>query len=131
MSRPRRRRDRDGGFTLLEVMLALAICAIALASLFRVVAGSKQLTYRARSALQETVELRSLLSLPLLVDEEGELLVPDSDEKYRIELLPDELEVPERKTDTTTETLYEYEIEDDDGNVVLRGNYWVTLEVAE
>jgi prepilin-type N-terminal cleavage/methylation domain-containing protein len=126
-----RRRGRQGGFTLLEVMIALTICAIALASLFRVISGSKQLTFRARGALTETVELRNLLSLPLLADEQGEPLVSDDDSKYRIEIVPDELEVPDRKTDVTTETLYEYEIKNDDGDVVLRGSYWVTLDVAE
>jgi hypothetical protein len=112
-------------------MLALTICAIALASLFRVIVGSKQLTYRAQTALHETIELRNLLSLPLLVDEEGELLVPADDTDYRITLLADELEDPERKTAATTEALYEYEIENPDGDVVARGTYWVTQEEAE
>lgn len=124
-------RARHRGFTLLEVMLALTICAFALAALFRVVAGSKQLTYRAQNALQETVELRHLLNLPLLVDETGELLVPLDESGYRINLVADEIEIPERKTAETTETLYEYEVEDADGRVMLRGSYWVTLELEE
>jgi prepilin-type N-terminal cleavage/methylation domain-containing protein len=119
------------GFTLLEVMLALTICTIALASLFSVIVGSKQLIFRAQGALEESVELRSLVSLSLLVDPEGELLAPSEDSEYRIALIADELEPPERKTDTTTEALYQYEIEDEEGEVVLRGTYWVTLEEAE
>ena len=121
----------QSGFTLLEVLLALTICAIALASLFSVIAGSKQLTFRAKDALQQSIELRQLVSLSLLVDEAGELLVPPEDSDLEIDLIPDELEVPDRKTATTTETIYQYEIDDPDGNVVLSGTYWVTLEEAE
>jgi prepilin-type N-terminal cleavage/methylation domain-containing protein len=121
----------ERGFTLLEVMLALTICAIALAALFSVIVGSKQLIFRAQGLLDESIELHSLVSLSLLVDQEGELLVPPEDSDYRIGLIADELEEPERKTETTTETLYQYEIEDEDGDVVLSGTYWVTLEEAE
>jgi hypothetical protein len=112
-------------------MLALTICTIALASLFSVIVGSKQLIFRAQGLLEESIELRSLVSLSLLVDEEGELLLPPEDSDYRIGLIADEIEEPERKTEATTETLYHYEIEDEDGDVVLSGTYWVTLEEAE
>jgi prepilin-type N-terminal cleavage/methylation domain-containing protein len=125
------RRRNQSGFTLLEVLIALTICAMALASLFAVIAGSKQLTYRARGALEESIEISKLATLPLLVDETGELLVPVENSDYRISLVLDEFEPPERKTESTTETLYQYEIEDPDGKVVAGGTYWVTLEEAE
>ena len=125
------RSRRQGGFTLLEVILALTVCAIALTALFGVIAGSKQLTFRAEGALAEGDELRRLLSLSLLVDPAGELLVPPEDSPYRIRVNSEEIEAPERRTDTSTETLYRYDIENDDGDVVLRGTYWVSLEEAE
>jgi prepilin-type N-terminal cleavage/methylation domain-containing protein len=121
----------QAGFTLLEVILALTICAIALVGLFGVIAGSKQLSFRAQRVLEESNELWAAVTSTLLVDETGELLVPDEDSDYAIDLIADELEPPERKTDSTTEALYEYEIEDPDGNLVSRGTYWVTLEEAE
>jgi len=120
--------QRSRGFTLLEVMLALTICAIALTSLFSVIVGSKQLTYTAQGALRESTELQGLIGLLMLVDQEGELLAPPADSDYRFRLMPDELEIPERQTSPTTEALYQYEIEDADGEVVLGGTYWVTLE---
>ena len=121
----------QSGFTLLEVILALTICAIALVGLFGVIAGSKQLTFRAQGVLEESNALWAQVTSTLLADQTGELLVPNEESDYRINLLGDELEPPERKTDTTTEALYEYEIEDADGEVVARGTYWVTLEEAE
>ena len=122
---------RQGGFTLLEVILALTICATALVGLFAVIAGSKQLSFRAQSALEESDALWAVVTSTLLVDASGELLVPRESSAYEIDLRGDELVPPERRTDTTTETLYEYEIEDAEGVVVARGTYWVTLEEAE
>lgn len=119
------------GFTLLEVLLALTICAIALVSLFSVIAGSKQLSFRAQGALERSNALAGLINLSQLVDQEGEFLAEEPDSDYAIALIAGELEIPERKTDTSTEALYQYEIEDSDGNVVLRGTYWVSLEEAE
>jgi hypothetical protein len=117
----------------LEVLLALTICATALAFLFAVIAGSKDLTFRAQGALARGDELRQLVSLSRLVDQTGELLVPepDSDSDYRLNLEAEELEAPERKTATTTEAVRQYEIENADGDVVYRGFYWITLEEAE
>jgi len=122
---------RQRGFTLLEVLLALTICTIALASLFAVIVGNKQLIFRAQGALSESAELQDLITRSLLVDQEGELLVEPAESEYRIRLIADELEAPERKTSETTEALYQYEIENEDGEVVMSGTYWVTLEEAE
>lgn len=122
---------RQGGFTLLEVLLALTICAIALAALFGTIVQNKQLIYRAQDALDRSTELQRLAGLSLLVDAEGQLLLPPEDAGFEINLIADELEEPERKTTETTEALYQYQIEDEDGRIVLSGTYWVTLEEAE
>jgi prepilin-type N-terminal cleavage/methylation domain-containing protein len=127
----RRPRRFAGGFTLLEVLIALTICGIALASLFGVIAASKQLTYRARNVLTESDELRRVVTSSLLVDETGELLVPLEDPVLSFSPDSAEIEAPERRTAETTETLFQYEIENDDGDLVLLGTYWVSLEVAE
>jgi prepilin-type N-terminal cleavage/methylation domain-containing protein len=128
---PFRSRRAARGFTLLEVLIALTICGFALAALFGVIAGSKQLTFRARGVLTESDELRRVVTSSLLVDSAGELLVPV--EIPTLSFAPDsaEIEVPERKTAETTETLFQYEIEDADGELVLLGTYWISLEVAE
>ena len=122
---------RQRGFTLLEVLLALTICTIALAALFGAIVQNKQLIFRAQDALDRSTELQRLVGLPLLVDPEGELLLPPENSDFTIDLIADELEAPERKTTETTEALYQYRIEDADGRIVLSGTYWVTLEEAQ
>ena len=118
-------------FTLLEVLIALTICATALAFLFAVIAGSKDLTFRAHQAVKRGDELRQLVTLSRLVDATGELLVPPPDSDYRIELEGEELEAPERKTATTTQAIRRYEIQNADRDVVYSGYYWITLEEPE
>ena len=122
---------RGRGFTLLEVLLALTICGIAFAALFGVIAGSRQLTFRAQGVLTESDAIRRFATRSLLVDESGELLVPDDRSDYRFNPEAEELEAPERKTAATTETIRLYEIEDADGELLYQGSFWVTLEEAE
>jgi prepilin-type N-terminal cleavage/methylation domain-containing protein len=128
---PPRTRPAQRGFTLLEVLIALTICATALAFLFAVVAGSKDLTFRANQALKRGDEVRRLATLSRLVDPAGELLVPAPESDYRVELEAEELEIPERKTATTTQAIRQYEIRNADGDVAYRGYYWITLEEPE
>lgn len=124
-------RPRERGFTLLEVLIALTICATTLAFLFAAVAGSKDLTFRAQQALLRGDALRQLVTLSLLVDETGELLVLPEESDYQVVVDTEEIEVPERKTDVTTEAVRAYDIENASGDIVLRGVYWITLEEAE
>lgn len=132
MRQARRSSGKQRGFTLLEVLIALAICATALAFLFAAIAGSKNLTFRANRALERGNELRQLASLSRLVDQRGELLVEEpTGSDYRVDLEGEELEVPERKTSTTTQAIREYEIQNAEGDVVFRGYYWITLEEPE
>ena len=131
--RPASRPRRPRGFTLLEVLIALTICATSLAILFSVIAGSKRLTFRANGAIKRGDEVRQLVSLTRLVDQTAELLVepPDPGSDYRIDLEGEELDVPTRKTSTTTQAIRQYEIQNADGDVLYRGYYWITLEEPE
>lgn len=119
------------GFTLLEVLIALTICATALAFLFAVIAGSKDLTFRALGAVKRGDEVRQLVSLTRFVDSAAELLVEPPESSYRLDLEGEELDVPVRKTSTTTQAIRQYEIKNADGDVVYRGYYWITLEEPE
>lgn len=127
----RSRRRAQRGFTLLEVLIALTICATALAFLFTAIAGSKDLTFRANRALERGDELRRLATLSRLVDQRGELLVEAPESDYRVDLDGEALDAPVRKTATTTQAIRQYQIENADGDVVFRGYYWITLEEPE
>lgn len=119
------------GFTLLEVLVALTIAGMALGGLFAVIGGNKRLAWRSEDALVRTMDLRSLINQAQLDDQRGELpparvvqgLRTDSD----IEL-PD----PEdRELAGTVHKLRGYELRDANGEVVLRGSYWIELDVPE
>lgn len=133
-ARSTRVRRAQRAFTLLEVLISLTICATSLAFLFAVIAGSKDLTFRANRALQRGDELRQIATLSRLVDQSGELLVTlesEAESAYRIDLEGEELDVPVRKTSTTTQAIRQYEIQNDEGDVVYSGYYWITLEEPE
>ncbi len=54
---------RQKGFTLLEVIVSLAIVGMALGSLFGLLANSKRLAFRAMANMDNTLYLRSAVSL--------------------------------------------------------------------
>lgn len=118
------------GFTLLEVMVALTITGLALGGLFGVIAGNKQLAWRAEDVLIESTQVRSLINFSQLNDERGEISVDFVNPDLRL-LLGIELEEPEKKTQGSPQALRGYEILDDDGEVAVTGSYWVELELPE
>ena len=121
---------KAGGFTLLEVMVALTITGLALGGLFSVVAGSKRLAFRAEQALAKSMQVRSLINFTQLNNGRGEIIIDF--ENTELQLDDDhEIEAPERKTLGTTQALRTYEIRDQDDEVVTSGSYWVILDLPE
>ena len=63
------------------------------------------------------------------------LVAPESESEssgtYRLDLEGEELDVPVRKTSTTTQAIRQYEIQNDEGDVIYSGYYWITLEDPE
>ena len=118
------------GFTLLEVILALAITGFVLGSLFTLVAGSKQLSWRSEESLVDATRLRAITNFALLENEYNEVEWILEDDGYQI--LPLEvLEEPERKTQPSVYTLQEFEILDLDTDEVITGNRWIELELPQ
>lgn len=121
---------RQGGFTLLEVMVALTITGMALGSLFGIIAGNKRLAWRSEESLVKTMQARSLINFSQLNDERGEASV-DFENRDLIINSGYELEIPERKTQASRLALREYEVFDEVGELITTGTYWVELELAE
>jgi len=121
---------RESGFTLLEVIVAMALTGIILGSLFTLVAGSKQLSWRSEASLIHAMNLRAASNFALLQDEYSDVEPILEDQDFQIRAL-DILEPPERKTEAGIYTLEEFEVSYPELDQVVKGTRWVRLELAQ
>ena len=118
------------GFTLLEVIVAMAITGFVLGGLFSLVGGSKQLSWRSEDSLQRAIKIRAVTNFALLQNEFRGVELILEDESYDIRSL-DILEIPERKTEPTIYTLQEYEIVNEDRDEFITGSRWIRLNLPQ
>ncbi|MGE4629898.1 MAG: type II secretion system protein [Pseudohongiellaceae bacterium] len=126
----RRKCDSQSGFTLLEVIVALAITGFVLGGLFSLVGGSKQLGWRSEESLLRATRLRAAINFALLENEYRNVELILEDESFQI-VPKDILEDPERKTQPSIFTLQGFEIVDDDRDEVIAGSRWVQLDLPQ
>ena len=126
----RRKCDSQSGFTLLEVIVALAITGFVLGGLFSLVGGSKQLGWRSEESLLRATRLRAAINFALLENEYRNVELILEDESFQI-VPKDILEDPERKTQPSIFTLQAFEIVDDDRDEVITGSRWVQLDLPQ
>ncbi|MEX1196415.1 MAG: prepilin-type N-terminal cleavage/methylation domain-containing protein [Pseudohongiellaceae bacterium] len=124
------RADRQKGFTLLEVMMALTITGLVLGGLLSLSAGSKRLAVSAQDTLHEAVQRRAAIQFAQLEPREGELESLQRPGRLRFtarsgELMPD----PIRRTTPTTWLLQRYELQDGDSDDTLTGSRWIESDV--
>lgn len=117
------------GFTLLEVIVALAITGFVLGGLFSLVAGSKQLTWRSEDNLLRATQIRAASNFALLENEYDEVKEILRNDNYRIRAM-DLLDVPERKTQATTNAIQEFQIVFDEREESFIGYRWVDLDTV-
>ena len=121
---------KQAGFTLLEVIVALAITGFVLGGLFSLVGGSKQLSWRSEESLIRATQVRAATNFALL--ENGyrniePILLGDA-----YDIVPDELlEEPERKTQPSVFTLQAFEIINDDRDEIISGSRWIQLDLPQ
>ena len=119
-----------GGFTLLEVIVALAITGFVLGGLFSLVAGSKQLTWRSQESLTRANQIRAATNFALLQNEFVEVEEILEQGAYRVR--PGEaLEAPERQTQPTVHQLQAYEIVNSDRDEVIDGVRWIQQDLPQ
>ena len=126
----RRKCDSQSGFTLLEVIVALAITGFVLGGLFSLVGGSKQLGWRSEESLLRATRLRAAINFALLENEYRNVELILENESFQI-VPKDILEDPERKTQPSIFTLQGFEIVDDDRDEVIAGSRWVQLDLPQ
>ena len=122
--------DSQSGFTLLEVIVALAITGFVLGGLFSLVGGSKQLGWRSAESLLRATRLRAATNFALLENEYRNVELILEDDSFQI-VPKDILEEPERKTQPSIFTLQAFEIVDDDRDEVITGSRWVQLDLPQ
>ncbi|GAB5497766.1 MAG: hypothetical protein PsegKO_00770 [Pseudohongiellaceae bacterium] len=118
------------GFTLLEVIVAMAITGFVLGGLFSLVAGSKQITWRSQDSLVRATEARAVTNFALLQDDYSEVEPILVNQAWTIEPL-DVLDDPERKTRPMIFALQEYELVNADRGTVIRGTRWLRRELPQ
>ena len=123
-------KSSQSGFTLLEVIVALAITGFILGGLFSLVGGSKQLSWRSEESLIRATRARAAINFALLENEYHDVELILQDRSYEIRPL-DVLEEPERKTEASTYTLQAYEILDAERDDVIAGSRWIQLQLAQ
>ncbi|MEZ5489905.1 MAG: prepilin-type N-terminal cleavage/methylation domain-containing protein [Gammaproteobacteria bacterium] len=124
----RRTYNSTEGFTLLEVIVALAITGFLLGGLFTLLAGSKQLSWRSEAALVRAINSRAAVNFALLENELNEVEPILENDRYRVRV-GELLEDPERRTQASIYTLQTFEIVDEDREDQLIGTRWLQLEV--
>ena len=121
---------QQGGFTLLEVIVALAITGFILGGLFSLLGISKQLSWRSEENLLRASRVRAATNFALLQNEfrdVEEILKDDGYEIRSLELLDD----PLRKTEPLLYALQRYQITDDSRDEQFSGSRWVRLNLPQ
>jgi prepilin-type N-terminal cleavage/methylation domain-containing protein len=122
---------KQKGFTLLEVLVALAIVGMVLGTVFSLLASSKRLAFKALDDIERTVFLRSALNSAQALEEPD---YPELPERYKknVELKTDEpIEKPERQTQPMRLALEPYRIYDDEKGIELKAVRLVLLDTAQ
>jgi len=122
--------QQTNGFTLLEVIVALAITGFILGSLFTLVAGSKQLTWRAEDSLQRATQIRAATNFALLQNEIDEVQEILQNRAFISEPL-DQIEPPLQKTQAMSFALQNYRVVNSEREEEYLASRWIQLYVPE
>ena len=122
--------NSQSGFTLLEVIVAMAITGFILGGLFSLLGGSKQLSWRSEDSLQRAAKIRAITNFALLQNQYRNVELILEDGSYDI-LGLEVLEVPERKTQASVFTLQAFEITNEERDEFITGNRWIQLNLAQ
>ncbi len=118
------------GFTLLEVIVALAIAGFILGALFSLLGGSKQLSWRSEESLVRSTHVRAVTNFALLQNEfrdVEEILEIENYDIRSIGVLAD----PLRKTEPMLNALQGFEVINEDRDEEIIGSRWIQLNLPQ
>ena len=121
---------KQDGFTLLEVIVALAITGFILGGLFSLLGSSKQLSWRSEENLLRAVRVRAATNFALLQNEFRDVEESLKDDGYEIRSL-ELLDDPIRKTEPLLYALQRYQITDDSRDEQFFGSRWIRLNLPQ
>ena len=121
---------KQSGFTLLEVIVALAISGFILGGLFSLLGISKQLSWRSEEHLLHASRIRAISNFALLQNEfrdVEEILRDDNLEIRSLEILVE----PLRKTEPMVYALQSYQIIDVSRDEQFASSRWIQLNLPQ
>jgi prepilin-type N-terminal cleavage/methylation domain-containing protein len=121
-------RQKQRGFTLLEVIVALTITGFVLGGLFALAGGSKQLAWKSVQSLENAAAARARINFALLEDDYGfiePILVTNAYQIRSAELV----DPPLRKTQPSIFSLQTYEVINEETDEIIHGSRWTRLEL--
>jgi general secretion pathway protein I len=115
----RKNNIRQQGFTLLEVIVAMAIVGMALGTILGLLAGSKRLAFKATDDIERTIFLRSAINAAQVLKEPEYPELPSQYKKNLTISIGEPLEKPERQTQPMQLALEPYTLRDEEKGIEL------------
>jgi len=122
---------QPAGFTLLELIVAMAIVGMVLGTTFALLAASKRLAFKAVDDIERTVFLRSAINAAQILEEPD---YPELPERYQQNLdlsTDDPIEKPERQTRPMRLALEPYTLSDDEKGIELSSVRLILQDTAQ
>lgn len=118
------------GFTLLEVILAMMIVGLVLGTLFALLAGSKQLAFKASNEIGETLFLRTAINVNQVLEKPEYPQLPNEYAKELSVQTDTLLDPPERQTQKIQLGLEPYTLKDGRTGIQVNSVRWKKLETV-
>jgi general secretion pathway protein I len=110
---------RSSGFTLLEVIIAMAIVGMALGTVLSLLAGSKRLAFKATDDIERIIFLRSAINVAQVLEEPEYPELPSHYKKNLTISVGELLEKPEQQTRPMQLALEPYTLRDEEKGIEL------------
>jgi len=123
--------NRQKGFTLLEVIVALTIVAVTLGTVLSLLTGSKKLAFKAADDIGKTIFLRSAFNIAQLLEKPDYPELPDHYKKTLTLKMGEVLEPPDRQTTQIMFGLEAYTFIDEEKNSEFTMVRWKKLDSAQ